>query len=304
MVQKAYKAGECSHNTTVIKGIIDSNFSPNVELFDLQGGGALDPFNNVSLKSDQTLGFTTTDIASFLDLCGIGGLAISGSALFKQYYRLLADGGTVTGGSTDVLLTVNKGLLSFGSISCQQFGYASLIANVTPTFDGTNAPIVVTATGTTPTQTRQTEVFTVGTLSANGTAVPIVSMNLDLGLRIEKIGSDGHPYNTECFIVSRNPKVSFGIHNLSNLIAAGISPMIGKVSGGNVIFYLRKMLLGGGSVPNATEEHIKFTSSGGTFTVEPVSAGQNALANFNLVYTPVWDVSNAIFVIDTTAAIT
>ena len=302
MVQKAYKMQMIKHNTTVIKGIVEDNITGGITQEPLQGGGVLDPFDMITVGSKPRVNFVTTAIGDFLDICGIDGLAITGSAIWYGYYRQMADGGTFTGGAADALNTINKGVMHINSINAPLNKVATLSSTVIPTYDGTNLPCAFTANATAPTITRDTIGFIGGPVKRNGTAIPAQGWSFDLGANYQVVGSDGLPYDTEAFLVSRAPKFTIPIFDMSLLTSSGA---LAGLAGTNFTFYLRKQTLGGGSpVADATAEHIKFTITVGTSYIESVTSPNTGLASVNLVIVPIYNVTNAIVIISTASAIT
>lgn len=302
MVQKAHKLHQIVMNATTIKGIVDQKIINTVTQEVLQGGGSLDPYNIATLKSEQAISFGTKDLKVFLDLCGISGYTISSSAQGKLYFRQLADGGTYTGSTNDTYILINKGLLHFTSISCQQFQAAVLSAMIIPTFDGTNLPCVLNNSTAAPTLARDTAVYTLGGLTVNGTAIPIQSANVELGLGLELMGADGSVYNTEVFIVRRNPKITCTLKDAQ--VMATIAPFLGKAVGGDVILYFRKYSMGGGYVANNTEEHIKITVKDGQISSDGIDGNNGGIAGLGITITPAYNATDAIIGINTAAAIT
>jgi len=217
MVQKAFKLQMIKHNTTVIKGIVDSNLSGGITQEMLQGGGVIDPFNAITVGSKPRLTYTTTDIKTYLDACGISGLAITGSAIFYAYWRQMADGATFTGGANDTLATINKGVMHINSIGGGLNKIATLSSTVIPTYDATNLPVAITTNATAPTITRDDTAFIGGPMSINGTFIPTQGWTLDLGANYQVTGADGLIYDTEAFLVSRAPKFTIPNFNLQLL---------------------------------------------------------------------------------------
>lgn len=307
MVQKALKAvHHILHNSVTYRGIVSSNFTSGIEQYNLQGGGAHDPSNVITTKNDQGYNFTSTDLKILLDVCGLAPVAITGvtTDTFKFYMRELADGGVFTGSTTDLIGTINLATMYLRNISATQFGGPAIATyDVVPKYDGTNSPIALTQ-GTAPTLTRDAVAWGMGTLKINSVDIPIQSINFDMGLQMEKRGSAGLIYNTECFTVSRNPVIRFGILNALQLLPAGLSPLIGANAPGTVLFTFRKFAMGGGFVANATEEHISFSIANAVISCQGTGGSGNGLAELELVVTPVYDASTAIIVMDTTAAIT
>lgn len=301
MAQQAYKLHQVVLNATTIKGIESSNVTNSLSQYMLQGGGSLDPFGIVSLKSDQAINFVTTDFVTMLGVSGITPFTITGAGV-KAYFRQLADGGVFTGGANDVLATSLKGRVHITGFSATQFGNASLNVSVIPTFDGTNSPVNITTGATSPTLAVDTDLFTLGTLSINSVLVPISSVSYDSGFKFESMGADGQPFNTEVFSLARNPKFTFTIHNAS--LPVTISKLIGNSTGGDVIFYLRKYSLGGGMVPDATAQHIKFTMKAGMIHSEGITAQNLSVASLQIIVTPSFNGTDPIVAINTASAIT
>lgn len=307
MVQKAFKSvHQILHNSVQYRGIVSQNFTTGIQTVALQGGGGLDPSNFVTTKVDHGFEFGTTDLKLSLDVCALLPVAItgSGSDTLKFYCRELADAGTMTGSTTDLVGTINKGTIYLKSITATLDGPAVANYVVVPTYDGTNAPIAYTQAAALA-LTQDTIAWFLGKVLINSVDIPIQSINIDFGLQMEKMGSGtGLVYNSECFTYSRNPKITLGLKNILHILPAGLSPAIGANSPGTILIYLRKFVVGGGFVANATEEHISFSVAAAHITTQGSGGSGQSIADFSLEITPFYNASTAMWAMDTTAAIT
>lgn len=306
MAQKAFKSvHQILHNLVQYRGIVSQNFTNGIQTMALQGGGGLDPSNMLTIKNDQTFEFGTTDLKLILDVAGLLPIPItgSGSDTLKFYMRELADGGTFTGSTTDLIGTINKGTIYLKSINATLDGPAVATYVVVPQFDGTNTPCVFTQ-GTALALTRDTLAWGLGTCKINSVDIPLQYINYDTGFSMERMGTgSGLIYNTECFTYSRNPKITIGLKNILHILPAGLSPNIGSNAPGTVVFYLRKFTAGGGFVANATAEHISFSFANSQITTKGVGGQGQSIADFELEVTPVYDASTAMTVMNTATAI-
>ncbi len=306
-VQKAFKAvHQIVHNSIQYRGILNQNFTTGIQTQALQGGGGLDPSNMITTQVDTGFTFGLTDLKLILDVCGITPVAITGVSTdtLKFYMRELTDGATLLGSTTDLVGTITKGTIYLSKITVALNGPAVAEYIVIPTFDGTNAPIIYTQAAAVA-LTQDVIAWGLGTVKVNSVDIPIQSITFDLGLNVVKMGAgSGLVYNTECFTTSRNPKVSFGLKNILHVLPAGISPAIGAVTPGTVVFYLRKFAMGGGFVANATAEHISFSFAAGQFTCQGSGGSGQDIADFTLDFTPTYNHSTAMVVMNTATAIT
>lgn len=300
--QNLYKMTSLKWNTTLIKGIEEDSIDGGQSVEMLQGGGNIDPFNFIMTAVKPRINFSTKDIATYLDACGIDGLAIDGSHLWKGNYAKLAPGGTVVGSTTDRINTVNQGVMYFKSINAPYNKAAILNAGVIPTFDGTNKPCVFSA-ATGDAVTRDTNAYFGGKVDFNGTAVINQGWNFELNPTYSAVGSDvGGIYETEVVLMQRAPK--FVIPNFDLSLLNSLGPLEG-LAAATVSFYLRKQTVnGGGAIADATASHTKLSCAVAGAYIENITAQNGSIAQQNLVVIPVSNISTAIVVINTASAIT
>lgn len=299
--QNLYKMTTLKWNTTLIKGIEEDSIDGGQSVEMLDGGGNIDPFNFIMTAVKPRINFSTKDIATFLNTCGIDGLAIDGTHLWKGNYAKLAPGGTVVGSTTDRIATVNQGVMYMKSINAPFNKAAMLNAGVIPTFNGTDEPCVFSA-GTMDALTRDTDAFFGGKVDFNGTAVINQGWNLEMNPVYSAVGSDvGGIYETEVVLMKRQPKFTIPIFDMSQLNSLG--PLKG-LAASTVSFYLRKQTVnGGGAVADASTVHIKLSCAVAGAYIENVTAQNGSIAQQNLVVIPVSNISTAIIVINTATAI-
>lgn len=306
MVQKAFKSvHQIVYNSIQLRGITSQSFTTGINTMPLQGGGGLDPSNMITVKSDQTFEFGTTDLKLALDAVGLLPIPITGTAsdTLKFYMRELTDGGTLAGSTTDLVGTINKGTIYLKSITVNLEGPAIATYVVVPQFDGTNTPCVFTQAAAVA-LTRDAIAWGAGTVKINSVDIPFQSITYDTGFTMERMGTGaGLIYNTECFTYSRNPKITIGLKNILHILPAGLSPNIGASAPGTAVFFLRKYTMGGGFVANATAEHISFSFAESQITTKGVGGSGQSIADFELEITPVYNASTAMTVMNTAVAI-
>lgn len=282
------------------------NLAPGIANMILKGAGEVDPTYVSQGSITPVLSCGTSQIKDILDSVGIDGMQIDAGTDpgVVAYLKQLAEGLTRKTGSNHMSLTVKEGMFLPRTITAAQAGGPAIVnCDIVATWDGTNAPIVIAASqaiGITP---AATVAWGVGPVSVNGVALSgVQSITIDFGLtEIVRIG-DGEVYPSFSALMARNPRVSIVTDKTSYLATLGIDGVAQSAT--DSVIYLRKCAAGGTRVADNVAEHIKFTIDDGI--IQPGTSNyaldQAGATTFDIV--PVFDGSNAIFVIDTTSAIT
>jgi hypothetical protein len=105
----------------------------------------------VSIQFRQPSFMLVTTDPTIIDTFGIVGTAISASDVVL-YLRKMAEGGTrvADDGGAHVSFTLDEGIITCEDVSANQDGIAQATLRVDPTFDGTNAIIVISTTANLP----------------------------------------------------------------------------------------------------------------------------------------------------------
>lgn len=292
-----------------ITQIVDQRVSLGITRFLEASDGEVDPRYVAVNEQRPVIGFTTTDLAVALGTAGIDGHAIdvdtaATKGSFEAFFQILAEGGTRGGASLHTMLTINEGILVPRTLSASQGGIARLSYECHATYDGTNDPIVIATSQSIAAVTAGvTSLWTLGPVSLNGTDVNgVMDMSIDFGIQLLVEGSDGEIWPRYVAIMSRQPTISFTTPDAGLLNTLAIE---GTAQGAtNSVIYLRKMDEGATRVAEATEEHISITIDEGHLAVEDVTGAHGQRLGARATITPTYDGTDAILVIDTTAAIT
>ena len=181
-------------------------------------------------------------------------------------------------------------------------GPATVNCDIIATYDGTNAPIIIASGATIAVTPSASVAWVLGPISVNGTPLSgVQSVTIDFGLTEVTRSSDGEVYATFAALMTRSPRISLTTDKATYLATAGIT---GVAQGDtDSVVYLRKVASGSTRVADATAEHISFTIDAGM--IQPGASNfmldQAGAAAMDII--PVFDGSNAVLVIDTTAAI-
>ncbi len=303
-VSKAYKMYQVNiNNGSPIDFPATQNVShaAGVQQVMMDGGGQVDPSGIATMFSDQGMSFQTTDIKALLDVAGLDGKKLSPPTdKLAAYWQQYDNAGVLKSGSAHMKIEVPDGLLIPRSISASQGAEALIDAEVVPTFDGTNDPIIVTDNIALATRVNASQLWTLGKATINGVDIELQNVNIDFGIILFKGGGDGDVFTSFVSIDKRNPVITFDTFDTSKLISfvhKGSNP------GGTCIFYLRKLQKGGTRVADATIEHISFTLNDYQIVPDNTQASKDGQTSTSYSVKPVIDGVNNIIVFDTTAAI-
>jgi len=270
-----------------------------------RGDGDVDP-TYVSIMSQRPiLRFDTTGIAAALAAAGIAGAIIDADVTYPglvAYFQKMAEGGTRASGSNHLKLTAAEGLLVPRTLRASQDGIAVVTYEALLTYDGSNEPIVIADSQALAGSPSVSEVYTVGPASINGSTLEAVQeITIDFGIDVRRLAGDGDVWPTYAGIMSRGPSIRIRTTDATAINTYGLDGTAQSAS--DSVVYFRKLAEGGTRTAPATEEHISITLDDGMITVENQRVDQDGVASAEIVYTPTYDGSNAIMVIDTTAAI-
>lgn len=306
-VNNLWTLGQVVTPAGAIRGTQDYSLDPGIEAQSLFGDGQVDPTFSAILFAQPMLGFSTTAVASALNIAGIGGYSIAAATDF--WFQQLAQGGTRTGGATSGKITCAKGMLIPRQIEAQdgRVATASMLA-VAISADGGTCPIVYAANQTMPAQAALTEHFTVGPGKLGSAPITqIKRVTIDPGIDYLVKGGDGECYPTFCAIRRREATVTLRTDALTLLDLA--VPLAGSAPGRNLAddpltVYLTKIAKGGTRVPNTSAEHIAITINDGLLIGQNVGGDDGDPQEMEIVCRATSDLVNDVLAINTASAIT
>lgn len=263
----------------------------------------------ISLRAQNPGGnFSTQSIALGLDEIGLVGLDIASLDTFLNLFaQKHAEGGTRSAGATHRKYTIHEGMITVDTINADHQGDAVLAYNITPSYDGTNNPIVEADAQSLPAFpiTADQKRFTLGPVTLESVVIEqIKTLEVNFGIVIKVEGADSDIWPTHVSIEQIQPIITMrGID--TEWLKVGNIPFTGLfLTNANTKFYLRKRALGGTFVADNVAEHIEFETQGMAVVEDIIDAAGNATGESNIIVTTNYDGTNVPLVIDTAAVIT
>ena len=290
---------------TTLKQMQSTRLSPGANKLLAAGDGMVDPTYATTNPADPVFEFSGTAIAAMLDAIGISGLALASGSVLDMYWQKRAQRGTLVPPATAEhrKRTITNGLVVPRRLNVDHGGIASLEFEVGIIGDGVNNPIIHTDSVALSGTPGVEELFTVGPMDLNGVryAEGIQSYSLDFGIGLMLTSGGGYSFPTHVSIGTRPPVLTV------RTLDAAIESLIGEagallLSSTNRV-YLRKKAAGVGNLANGTAEHISFTFNEGLAVMSEGAAQHGGDVEFVGEYSPTYDGTNAIVVIDTSCII-
>lgn len=283
-----------------------SNVTPSHNIVDIAefAAGQVGPqFHGTHMASPDNR-FDCSQLKSLLDACIAGDYNVcrdlSGTSVDMEFKAGELRGARVaeaTTGHFRLRMTTNA-FLCWESISARQGATAEARCRVVAAFDGTNDPMVATASVALQATSAVNALFTLGPIKLNGTTHQgVQEADWVNNNSYQEEGAEGDGFPSWVSLETYAPVLTFRTRDLSLLSTYGRSTALSSLT-----FYLRKKLASGVNVPNATEEHIAFTADQGTIKARQISGGGRPMAEVS-VHLNLDAASTPAFEIDTTAAI-
>lgn len=292
-------------NGTLIDQIDEQTNTSGVQRIARSADGAATPTYTAVMRADPRFTFRTTDIKAVLDLIDLNdGLAIASGV--NIYYQKLAEDGKRASGSVHrkVATAAAGGLVVVRPISAS-VGEVAMVELEVFVKSSDGDPLTWTNNAALPAGGGGVaSLWTVGPVQINGTKYDGVrSVSVDPGIEVLAEASDGLVYPNFINITQQVPSISATIRNLA---VADLLKNAGAAQGGvasESYVWLRKIDEGGKRVADATQEHIQFEVHEGLWNYEQVSGAHPDMQECAVSCQPTDDETNAIVVVDTTAAI-
>lgn len=279
-----YVISAFKHGTFLIKGVQNLGLNPNLQQILSSGSGAVDP-TFVSIGQMQPeITFDATAIKTALaNIGGISGAALANDTFYFQ--RMLADG--IRGGaSTNIKVVAAVGIIIPTQIKAPQSKEATIGYRAVPrSSNGVLSPLAMTTLQSLETgQDAANEIYTLGPVTVNGTALPGVDdVTLDFGITLEIIFADGGIYPTFVGIQSRAPFFTVKTYDLDTLASWDIDGVVQGATDSTII--LQNQVEGGvrGAAP------ITFSVSAGMAHFENITGAHGQRIGGSVRVTPTSD---------------
>lgn len=193
----------------------------------------------------------------------------------------------------------SNAMITWESISARQGGLAEAQVRLACIYNSATGsdPLVFTNTVALSITSAINHLFTLGPIKLNGSFIEgVQEATLDNQVEYEVVLDGGFGFPAYIAIKTYKPRLRFLARDTRVMNTYGTrGTALSALS-----FFLRKKLESGHEVPDATEEHIKFTATTGTIKVREVGDDSSAEVTVDLKMPAQ---STACFEIDTTAAI-
>lgn len=285
-----------------IYGLMSHTFDPqNNVIAEGPDGNAFDQFAAV-LEQSPVFDIETCAVSQALGVCGLSGYTVGAAA--DLWLQRIAAGGTRMTGTNSTKWTISAGLLLPQSISCDQGGVARYSMRLWGiSTDGVTAPLVGTGAATMAAPTALDQLFTLGPVKINGTAVGgIQSMTLDFGITPHVVMADGEPYPTFVGIESIRPTIQFSTVHANQALAASLGQFVAQGATDSVV-YLRRVAKNGIRVADATLQHVSFSIDDGLITLGATNSTNRQPTSQGFTITPTYDGTNDVVAIARDVAI-
>lgn len=292
-----------SVNGTYFSGITSYTMNGNVQKGIMGHDGQVDPTFAAVLEQKPDLVIRTCDLSGLIEAVGFNALPVTELIVWWQKG---VSCGTRASGSVHLKATAALGCAVMRTIAPQHNQVCEAEVQIfVRSSNGIADPWVWTESQALGGTIAPVDHFTLGPVyvtpdGGSRTNIPVNDWSLDPGINAEPVSNDGVSFADYVRIDKREPKFECTTPDVE---LVGDFPMNGVVAATE--FFLRKISPGtaGGRVANATEEHIKFTIADGLGTMDTLQGdhGSEASAKFSLDAT--YNGTNAIVVIDFTAAI-
>lgn len=289
---------------TLIEEVSSQAINLNNQRRTLSGDGQVDPTFSYVSRGMPTYEFNCKDLKVFLDLCGINGYLITSAA--NLFFQACDPGGTRKTGSNHIKHTAADGFLVPQSITVgEEEAELSAILHCTSS-DGLTHPISSSnSAALTGTPAGTQDVWTNGPHSYNGTTINGVQQTtITFGIEVgfgPKVDGEPYPRDTAPYIKARNPEITFSAVDAALLNTFGPVGTVQSVTDSTIFF--RKAVKGGTVAAESATNSIQFTFDDGVIEVLSATGSHPDEMVVSCKYTPLWDLSANIIVIDTAAAI-
>lgn len=274
----------------------------------LQGTGGLADLTFIATQqADPAFEFTSIDLRTLVQQNSskflIKGLGLSSALIGNFYWQALADRSDRATGSSHQRFQFNQGLLIPTMLDASHGGgSATMTCAVAPTWDGTNAAMVVTKGVALPTFTATAYRYALGPVKLNSTTFNhyLDSMRLDTGLSLRKVGGGGNTSPVFVAILTRRPTLTLQLTDGDVLADYGVGGT--ALTSGTI--YLRRYEQGQPAYADGESQHIKLTLYEGHISADEGSAAQDELGRTTVTVALNHDGSNDIITAAVDQAIT
>ncbi|QDU61236.1 hypothetical protein Pan216_20900 [Planctomycetes bacterium Pan216] len=307
MAHERYTLGRIVVNgssTWNLEGLESKNLSSGIQTLLRRAAGQPDASWIAVTEVAPRLSATCSDVETFLSNVAMSGFAFPQSTTYttvENYFVNLPDGG-VRDATACVKGAMNKGLIVPRRLTWGLEPPATIEFDIIATFDGTNAPLILSVSQTMSGTPVIGEMFRAGPVTINGTTGDsFTSGSFDFGLSEEAARAMDQIYPTRVHIQAREPEFRFPTSDLSILNTYGISGTAQSAT--DSVIALRHMPNRSSVTADTEEEHITMTVDDGLIFWEEGGGSNDSDAESTVVLKPIFDGTNEMVVFATDQAL-
>lgn len=240
----------------VIDQLSNCRFNSGIESMLEHPSGHLWPMFRANMRQRPVIEGSTSQLTTFLGLCGVGGTALGASTFYLKKATTTGSVARATTGHKRIV--VNSLVLHWTQIRLPHNGKGEAQFVVTANYDGSNDPFVYTGSVALAGNLTASQYFGAGPVSVNGVAVPgVQEITIDSGIQLVQEGGESEEFDTFVGIETGAPTITIQTREETNWSTLGLRGTALDGSNG-VLCYARKYAANGSRVANATAEHISF----------------------------------------------
>jgi len=288
---KEYTLHSLKIGTTTHIPVNQSSIDPGIQAL-VEGAGSSIDSTVVGLVAAQPVcNFTTPALGTALAACGVAGVS-AGDDDIVLYFVKLVSGASYSASADCVSLTIKSGHCTLQRINGDKDSAATAEYQVFITYDGTNAPIVLSAADTAPTVTALAELYTLYCVTSTTSApvttqFPVDNAVVDNGIEEFHERTASGPYPTMAAIKMWKPRATWSTPAVKvALDVCGID----NLSCTNTIVYFGKLDTGGTFASGAN--HVSCTLSDPLVAFRGLDARHPEPATVNFEAFGVYDDTN------------
>lgn len=290
----AYTIAGITIESTTYRQLTNISVDPGIEKM-INTGGQTDAVFSAIRSQKPMCRFSSPNLGLFMGLAGASGAAITATVVV--YFAKLVHGGTRSY-SACFKATFNDGMFVLRKASASNGQEGSAEYELYGTFDGTNAPVIFAGSATCPAEGATVAKFTNGPFKIGTTTIESQSNEFDTGFDIGQYSVNGKVYDEAACILARKP-----VMRVQTLDLGAIDTLTASGAGDDVTMYFTKKTNQGANVANATEEHISLVAALAHITPGVIEGSEGKEATATIESQLLYNLTDAIVVIDTTAAI-
>jgi hypothetical protein len=218
-------------SATLIGGITQQSIGLGTQITTQQtAGNAYSSIGTINAIKPRGM-FTTYSVGALATVLGLRGACLAGGSSpgLEMWELLYTACGAISATSTPHRkIVIPNGLVIPKTISCSHQQDATMSAEAIATYDGTNLPVIPSASQAAPTGLEDAFRFTLGPVTVGGIAVTgNTSISVDFGNNATTDGGDSAPYDQSIEVTQIVPKITITTRDVAKFAASGAIPLAG-----------------------------------------------------------------------------